>query len=228
MKQLIAVLIAIAVVMTVAVLPAMAEGRRGGNDRQMGPMNGPMNGQMNGQMNGPMNDRQGPMGGRQPDFNGNGSQPQMPDANSGATPPAQPRQDGNAPEQPQQDGNAPELPEKPDDANAPELPEQGDANARPRRGNGPRGGFRGGKGMVDFDALVTQGVISQETCDNIKEYMRQNPPQDMNRGQQPQNGEANQEGQQPQEEDLLSKLLSENVITQAEYDAIVAAQNTAE
>ncbi len=124
--------------------------------------------------------------------------------------------------------------------------------------------------MIDFDAMVKNDVISQETCDKIKAYMEEHrpselpemngqlpqtdsqapemggqPPQmdgeapsglpEMN-GQPPQmNGEApsgipETNGQPPQMNEerpanggLLNDLLSNGIITQAEYDALCEA-----
>ena len=33
--------------------------------------------------------------------------------------------------------------------------------------------------MIDFDAMVTKGIISQETCDRIKAYMEEHKPVDL-------------------------------------------------
>ena len=33
--------------------------------------------------------------------------------------------------------------------------------------------------MIDFDAMVTKGIISQETCDRIKAYMEEHKPADL-------------------------------------------------
>ena len=83
--------------------------------------------------------------------------------------------------------------------------------------------------MIDFDAMVTSGVISQETRDAIKAYMDEHRPEGA-----PAEGQAPTDGQQPPEKpadgqmpDLLSDLLSAGVITQAEYEALTAAQTAA-
>ena len=106
--------------------------------------------------------------------------------------------------------------------------------------------------MIDFDAMVTKGVISQETCDKIKAYMEAHKPADLPEmnGQNPTdeqpatppaaNGEQpaalpetnsqNPTGEQPAEDTapaqggLLADLLKDGIITQAEYDALTAAQ----
>ena len=99
--------------------------------------------------------------------------------------------------------------------------------------------------LIDFDAMVTNGVISQETCDKIKTYMEEHKPADMPGGQQPADmpaigGEKPAEGQTPPEKPagekpgdapvmgggLLADLLKDSIITQAEYDALLAAQTS--
>ncbi len=165
-------------------------------------------------------------------------------------------------EAPQMDGEKPsDLPEmnvQPPQMNgkAPSgLPE---INGQPPQMNGEKPS--GCPDMIDFDAMVKNGVISQETCDKIKAYMEEHkpagflkmegqapemngqPPQmsgekpadlpDMNgqppqmNGQPPQmNGEApsdlpDMNGERPANGGLLNDLLSNGIITQAEYDAL--------
>ena len=90
--------------------------------------------------------------------------------------------------------------------------------------------------MIDFDAMVTSGVISQETREKIKTYMDEHkpegePPVAPTEGQAPADGQQppeQPEGEQPtdgqeQVPDLLSELLNAGIITQAEYDALSAA-----
>ena len=153
---------------------------------------------------------------------------------------------GDVRQAPEKPSEAPEKPtgEKPADApeepaDAPEMP-AGEQGVRPADGQqGPR--------MIDFDAMVTKGVISQETREKIKTYMDEHKPE----GEPPvapAEGQAPGDGQQPPEEpegemptdgekpadapelpadgqqpDLLSDLLSAGIITQAEYDALSAA-----
>lgn len=137
--------------------------------------------------------------------------------------------------------DAPEEPadltgEKP--ADAPEMP-AGEQGVRPADGQqGPR--------MIDFDAMATKGVISQETREKIKTYMNEHKPegeppvapaegQAPGDGQQPPEkleGEMPTDGEKPadapelpadgQQPNLLSDLLSAGIITQAKYDALSA------
>ena len=119
---------------------------------------------------------------------------------------------GNRPDGQMPNGQAPSG-EKP--SGAPELP------------NGEK------PVMIDFDAMVTKGVISQETCDKIKAYMEEHKPAGMPEmnGQTP-NGEKPEgmpgmNGQAPEVHTmngLLKELLDAEVITQAEYDALSAFQ----
>ena len=137
--------------------------------------------------------------------------------------------------------DAPEEPadltgEKP--ADAPEMP-AGEQGVRPADGQqGPR--------MIDFDAMATKGVISQETREKIKTYMNEHkpegePPVAPAEGQAPGDsqqppekpeGEMPTDGEKPadapelpadgQQPDLLSDLLSSGIITQAKYYALSA------
>ena len=137
-----------------------------------------------------------------------------------------------APEKP---SDAPEKPTGEKPADAPEKPsgEQGQAP----QGRQPADGQQGPR-MIDFDAMVTSGVISQETREKIKTYMDEHKPE----GEPPvapTEGQAPADGQQPPEQpegelptdgqeqvpDLLSELLNAGIITQVEYDALSAAVN---
>ncbi len=148
-------------------------------------------------------------------------------------------------------GQPPELPEgveAPDTTNGqpPELPEgveapdttNGQTNGMPGN-NGPMGGkpgdMNGGNapGMIDFDAMATNSVISSETLEKIKAFMEANKPE----GQPEMNGEAPEQnceapdltGEAPElGADLLDDLLKNEIITQAEYDALVAARTAAQ
>ena len=61
-----------------------------------------------------------------------------------------------------------------------DLPELPDMNSQ-RPGMDGRGPGMGPQapGFMDFDAMVTQGVISQDTCDRIKAYMEEHKPADL-------------------------------------------------
>lgn len=146
-----------------------------------------------------------------------------------------------------------------------------DMNGRPRMTGGQ--GLFGKHAFVDFDTMVEDGVISQDTCDKIKSYMEENKPNDlpemngeapemgnqppMMNGQSPMmngqvpddeapadlpelpesdseaadlpeppamNGEAPVfDGEDPMISGLLTDLLEDGVITQSEYNALVAA-----
>ena len=108
--------------------------------------------------------------------------------------------------------------EKP--ADAPEMPsgEQGQApQGQAPTGQLPTDGQQTPK-MIDFDAMVTSGIISQETRDAIQAYMDEHKPE----GEMP---AAPGEGETPAEGEpsLLNDLLNAGIITQTEYDAMSAA-----
>ena len=82
------------------------------------------------------------------------------------------------------------------------------------QGEGPKDGF----GFMPLEEYVKDGTISQETYDAITKYMDENKPElpdDAAEGSMP----KMKEGEGP---DLLNDLLSAGVITQEEYDALVA------
>lgn len=231
MKKIFAMILTIAMLMTA--IAAIAEG-------QGGPMGGPQQGQM----------QQGPQHGdrdRQP--------PEKPSGDQGQQAPRKP---DAAPEKPSGEKPA-DAPEEPEDLSGdrPEMPSGQQGQQAPRQsadGQAPSDGQQPADGqqppktddrMIDFDAMVTSGVISQETRDAIKAYMDEHRPegapaegQAPTDGQQPpekpSDDQAPADGQQPPEKpadgqmpDLLSDLLSAGVITQAEYEALTAAQTAA-
>ena len=180
----------------------------------------------------------------------------QPDTTQGEQFPAEaPQMDGEKPsglpemngQPPQMDGEAPSgLPEmngQPPQMNgeAPSgLPEM---NGQPPQMNGQKP--FGSPDMIDFDAMVKNGVISQETCDKIKAYMEEHKPVNLPEmdgqapemdGQPPQmnsqppqmNGEVpsnlpEMNGERPANGRLLNDLLRNGIITQAEYDALSEA-----
>ena len=143
----------------------------------------------------------------------NNNRTSQPETTQGEQFPAEaPKMDGEKPsdlpemngQPPQMNGEAPsDLPEmngQPPQMNgeAPSgLPEM---NGQPPQMNGQKPS--GHPDMIDFDAMVKNGVISQETCDKIKAYMEEHRPSnlpDMN-GQSPQMGgqATDMNGQPPQ------------------------------
>ena len=216
MKKIFAMILTIAMLMTA--IAAIAEG-------QGGPMGGPQQG-----------DR-----GQQP--------PEKPSGDQGQQAPRKP---DAAPEKPSGEKPA-DAPEEPEDLSGdrPEMPSGQQGQQAPRQsadGQTPSDGQQPPKTddrMIDFDAMVTSGVISQETRDAIKAYMDEHKPEGAPaEGQAPADGQqppekpsddqAPADGQQPPEKpadgqmpDLLSDLLSAGVITQAEYEALTAAQTAA-
>ncbi len=208
MKRIFAMILTIAMLMTA--MAAIAEGKGG-------PMGGPRQEQT----------QQGDKGPR-------GEAPRQMQRNRDQQPPEKP---SDAPEKPsgEKPADAPEREdltgEKPDDASEESEAQTGDKPELPSGGQGqqpPKTDDR----MVDFDAMVTSGVISQETREQIKAYMDAHRPEDA-----PADGQAPTGEQQPTEKpadeqstaegqgpDLLADLLNAGVITQAEYEALTAAQ----
>ncbi len=202
----------ISIILMIALLAVSAAALADGNTQGSQPGGMPQQGQMNGPMAG------GPNQGNRP--NGPGPNGQAPNGKKPA--------------------DAPERPSGEKSADAPELPS----------GEKPV--------MIDFDAMVTKGVISQGTCDKIKAYMEEHKPADLPNGQPSErngekpadlpegqtpetNGEKPAglpegqapetnsekpaglpEGQAPAEGGLLADLLKDGIITQAEYNALIA------
>ncbi len=92
---------------------------------------------------------------------------------------------------------------------------------------------------IDFDALLAQGVISQETRDRIKAHMDARDSAGTSGANAAEDstdttaGATQKGGQQTKKQkkataqnaSLLIELLQANIITQAEFDAITAMQN---
>ena len=98
--------------------------------------------------------------------------------------------------------------------------------------------------LLDFEQLVKDGVIDQELCDKILNYMKEHAPQGQPGGNAPAensetpaqpDGNAPAEGSQPPaapdgvqgqqggfEEQLLKDLLDNSIITQEQYDLLLA------
>ena len=231
MKKFIAVFLMMAMLATA--VAAVAESRPGGqmpqggqqqqaptqggkqNDRQQPPMQGGMQG----------NQQQPPMQGGNDMQRQDPSQtpvnpdqaPEQPSGEKPAEAPEAPTDDTQSADDTQSIDDAENTEEKAAPAEAPEKP--ADAPA-----------------MIDFDAMAAEGVISQETLESIRTYMEQNRPEGAPAmgGQQPgeapevPEGETPADGEQPEaapeQPDLLGDLLSAGVITQAEYEAMTAAQ----
>lgn len=146
-----------------------------------------------------------------------GERPEMPSEKQSQAP------TGEKPEMPSGEQRQAPTGEKP--ADAPEMP-SGEQSQAPQ-GQAPQGQAPTGEKptdgqqapkMIDFDAMVTSGVISQETREAIKAYMDEYKPE----GEMP---AAPGEGETPAEGEpsLLNDLLKAGIITQAEYDAMSAA-----
>ena len=203
-----------------------------------GPMGGPSGGP------GGQQGQRGGKPGNRPQMNGqiqNGQQPATPPQTNGQT------QNGEQPAELPQTNNQTQNGEQP--AELPQMNGQAPNGANPpappqANGHSPV--------MIDFDVMVTKNVISQETCDKIKAYMESHKPADLpemngqnpageqpaalpdtnsqnSAGEQPAtppeaSGEQPAEGTAPAQGGLLADLLKDGIITQAEYDALAAAQ----
>ena len=266
MKKVFAVMIAVALLLSLSVT-AFADGPN--QNGSAGPGQQQNGGFQQGQMpgGGPQMNGQGPGMG---DLNGSGEAPsdlpELPDMSGQA-----PDRDGQSP---QMNGQAPGMGGPNSSGEAPsDLPELPGMNGQAPDMNDQRPGMDGrgpgigpqAPGFVDFDAMVTQGVISQDTCDRIKAYMEEHKPADLPEmdGQDPDgngqpremNGEAPDGNDQPPEKPdmggpngsgeaptdlpeppemdgdapvmggLLTELLENGIITQSEYDALIAAQS---
>lgn len=235
MKKFFAMMLTIAMLLTA--VAAFAEGGRQGGPQMGGPKMG--------QMQGGNSERQTPP--EKPSGRNIADAPEKPDAA-----PEKPtgEKPADAPAEPEDlTGEKPaDMPEKPADDQAPANgqtpPEKPSDNQRTADGQTPAEGQQAptdgqapqgqGPKMIDFDAMVTRGIISQETRDAIKAYMDEHKPADMPADGQtppekPADGQTSPEkpadGQAPEdaENGLLNDLLNAGIITQAEYDAMMAA-----
>lgn len=217
-------------IMVIAILALSAAAFAEGNAQESLPDGMPQQGQGGCPVMG------GPNGGNRP----NGKKP-----NNQA--PAGERPDG-APELPsgEQPADAPDLPSGEKPTGLPERPSGRQPAGAPglHGGEMPAGtqGFPGGEmpAMIDFDDMVSKGIISQDTCDKIKAYMAEHMPADMpemnsqipggdTSGNPPDmNGQGPvMNGKAPATDGLLKDLLDAEVITQEEYDALLAVQTSA-
>lgn len=197
-------------------------------------------------------------------FPGGGRPEDMPEPPNGEKPDAAPEkpageQPEDAPEAPngEKPDAAPEKPtgEKPEDAPAepedsqangekpnaaPVSPDGGNANNR-KPGGRPAGQIPEGQApeMPDWDKLVTDGVISEETAAKLKAYIEENLPENLQEKpdgekpadppQTPEDGkpadpQGKPEGEEPANPNLeiVNQLLEAGVLTQEEADAVSA------
>ena len=121
---------------------------------------------------------------------------------------------------------------------APQGEAPSDNGQQATQGEGPKDGF----GFMPLEEYVKDGTISQETYDAITKYMDENKPElpeGAEEGEGPELPDGAEEGERPElpddaaedsmpkmkegeGPDLLNDLLSAGVITQEEYDALVA------
>ena len=175
------------------------DGQGGMNNQQPGDVDGQQPNGMDSQMPGNMNGQQpGGMDGQMPN-NMNGQQPggmngQMPNGMEGQQPDGMNDQNPNG-----MDGHMP------NNMNG-QMPNGMDAPM-------------GEPVRIDFDALVTEGVISQETRDSIETYME---------GDKPAQGQLPERRSDGRRITLLDELLLSGVITAQEYETISATQTASE
>ena len=158
-----------------------------------------------------------------PGTNGRNQQSRPPQMLSG-------NQNGN-----QQNGQPPQLPGTNGQNQQGQPPRLSSDNQNGNQQNGQPQEIPGGEVpvMIDFDAMVAKGVISKDTCGKIKVYMEEHKSADMPDSQPPTNAPAVTEEKPDSEKPadapemgggLLADLLKDEIITQAEYDALIAAQ----
>ena len=219
MKKIFALMLALTMMITA--FSALAEDTTTGatnstqqtEERQDRGQKGPMQGQ-GGRMDGQGRGGMSPMNGQMPGGRQRGGMPGM-NGQQGPMNGQMPGQSGNGQQ----------------------APMNGQVPGQPGNGQTPAGA----PDMIDFDAMVTRGVISQETCDRIKAYMQEHVPADngMPAVMPPMDGQAPaaENGSQPMTPPeqmntvpertggLLDELLGAGIITQAEYEALTAAQD---
>ena len=203
--------------------------------------------QMNGQApqgEAPQMNGQAPQG-EAPQMNGQAPQGEAPQMNGQAPQGEAPQMNGQAPQgeapadngqqTPEMNGQQAPQGEAPAD-NSQQAPQmngqQKCQNGRPDgRGNGHHGKEDRGPqgGFVPFEDYVKDGTISQETYDAITKYMDENKPELPNSESSENASEDKKTAKNEKPEmndedrpDLLKDLLSAGVITQEEYDALVA------
>ena len=243
---------------------ATAQGRPNGQQPPMMPGNGQNNqGGPNGQQPPAMpgngqNGQGGPNGQQPPAMPGSGQNSQSDQNNqNGQQPPEMPgngqnsQNDQDSQQTTETSGNEQNSQNGQDNQNGQQPPEMPGNGQNDRKGGKPQGG-RGKKGsadqkaaggepekLLDFEQLVKDGVISQEVCDAILNYMKEHAPQGQTGGTAPADGNAPAQGSEPpakpdgdqnapggMEAQLLQELLDNSVITQEIYDLLLGLLTT--
>ena len=227
------------------IMPGNGQNNQGGPNGQQPPMM-PGNGQ---------NGQGGPNGQQPPAMPGNGQNNQ--NNQNGQQPPEMPgsgqnsQNDQNSQQTTETSGNKQNSQNGQDNQNGQQPPEMPGNGQNDRKGGKPQGG-RGKKGsadqnasggepekLLDFEQLVKDGVISQEVCDAILNYMKEHAPQGQTGGTAPADGNAPAQGSEPpakpdgdqnapggMEAQLLQELLDNSVITQEIYDLLLGLLTT--
>ena len=228
-------------------------GMPGNNQNGNGPQ-GQMPGMPGNSQNG--NGAQGQMPGMPEN---NQTEPQAPDSITSSTPNAQnPNSEPNdsaadpQAQTPDSGTNSAADPQaQTPDSGSVKLPKDNRKQAPNGRGGRQMNGHEM-KGRVDFQAMVTAGILDQETVDKIEEYIRNNTPQAKNAPapgagdgtvpadtapQEPSEGNPEEGSNSPEqpaagdalpEDDLMAKLVEAGILTQEQADAIQAAAQAAE
>ena len=188
--------------------PRREEGRQAPGNSQQAPSDNRQQAPSDSQQQVPTDDRQ-----QAP----SGNQQQAP-MNNGETPVQNPQKSDAAPSQDGQGGMNNQMPnamngQNPNGMNG-QMP-NGMDNQQP----GGMDARMDEPVRIDFDALVTEGVISQETRDSIEAYME---------GEKPAQGQLPERRNDGRRITLLDELLLSGVITAQEYETISATQTASE
>lgn len=256
MKKILALLMTLTLVISTAALPALAEEADGTTDAVSSATAVTGKGSHGGM---PGNDRNGQ---QPPSMPGNGRNGQQPPAMSGSgqngqQPPAMPESDQNC----RNDRQAPSMSvngqneqgrrNSQQPSGKPGKGKNGKKTQLPKGNPGEDQNSRNSKPemRLDFEQLVRDGVIDQELCEKIMDYMKEHAPQAQSEetvsteGSQPPalpDGTAPAEGSEPPaapanvqgrtdgmeqsgfEEQLLKDLLDNSIITREQYDLLLA------
>ena len=159
--------------------------------------------------------------------------PQQQGLPGGMPPQGSPMQGG--PGQPPSGEKPDDLPDLPDGVapgDLPDLPDGAQSGDPPEKPDGQQPGGSAPQ-MIDFDAMVKEGVITQDTCDRIRAYMADHKPANLpgaqaQPGEKPADPPAANDSEAPAEGGLLRELLDAGVITQEEYDALTGTLTAVE
>ena len=235
MKKLIAILMTLALVISAFALPALAEETEATADAATSATTTTAKGGRGGM----------PGKGQQPPaMNGNGHNNQNgPDNQQFPTMPGNNQNNQNGPDNQQ----FPAMPGNDQNSQNDQNGQNGQNSRNSQKPSGKPGKGRNGRNGINGQQppeLVKDGVIDQELCDKILNYMKEHAPQGQPGGSVPtedsqspvqSDGNTPAEGSQPSarpegvqgqqggfEEQLLKDLLDNSIITQEQYDLLLA------